>query len=232
MAASSSSFQAYRVECLPSGDTYIGITRQGIKRRWRQHVLRSGKDAFKLARSIAKYGADAFRVEHIASSTNYEDLLELEKLLIEQEKPTLNLTAGGEGFVGKHSEVSRNKMSKSREELWQDENYRSTIRKAQSHAWKKRTSEQLEEHRSRASINIQHAIAARKAKLVAKPSPKTPSLGKGYNMRIKTHCPQGHPYDEDNTFVTPKGSRVCRTCKKATRNLARDRRRSHRPKDT
>lgn len=28
----------------------------------------------------------------------------------------------------------------------------------------------------------------------------------------KTHCPQGHPYDEENTFVRSRGSRECRTC--------------------
>lgn len=28
----------------------------------------------------------------------------------------------------------------------------------------------------------------------------------------KTHCPKGHPYDEENTYVNPKGSRVCRAC--------------------
>lgn len=27
-----------------------------------------------------------------------------------------------------------------------------------------------------------------------------------------THCPQGHPYDSDNTYVTPKGHRDCRAC--------------------
>lgn len=29
---------------------------------------------------------------------------------------------------------------------------------------------------------------------------------------LKTHCPQGHPYDEANTYVTKKGWRHCRTC--------------------
>jgi hypothetical protein len=28
-----------------------------------------------------------------------------------------------------------------------------------------------------------------------------------------THCPKGHPFDEDNTYVTPAGRRQCRTCR-------------------
>ena len=28
----------------------------------------------------------------------------------------------------------------------------------------------------------------------------------------KTHCPQGHPYDEVNTYRTTKGHRICRAC--------------------
>lgn len=39
--------------------------------------------------------------------------------------------------------------------------------------------------------------------------------GKGFvgqNVR-KTHCPEGHPYDEKNTYITPnKGGRMCREC--------------------
>lgn len=34
------------------------------------------------------------------------------------------------------------------------------------------------------------------------------------NVR-KTHCPQGHPYDEANTYRNPSGSRVYRECKRA-----------------
>ena len=29
-----------------------------------------------------------------------------------------------------------------------------------------------------------------------------------------TECPQGHPYDEANTYVRPNGIRNCRTCKR------------------
>lgn len=32
----------------------------------------------------------------------------------------------------------------------------------------------------------------------------------------RTHCPEGHPYDEANTYIAPKtGHRQCRTCRKA-----------------
>ena len=34
----------------------------------------------------------------------------------------------------------------------------------------------------------------------------------------KTHCPQGHPYDEANTFVNSKGGRECRTCLRLRRS--------------
>ena len=32
---------------------------------------------------------------------------------------------------------------------------------------------------------------------------------------LKTHCPQGHPYDEANTVRDSNGARRCRTCRRA-----------------
>jgi hypothetical protein len=32
---------------------------------------------------------------------------------------------------------------------------------------------------------------------------------------IKSHCPQGHLYDEANTRITKKNQRICRTCERA-----------------
>ena len=29
----------------------------------------------------------------------------------------------------------------------------------------------------------------------------------------KTHCPQNHPYDDDNTSINSQGRRVCRICR-------------------
>lgn len=28
----------------------------------------------------------------------------------------------------------------------------------------------------------------------------------------KTHCPKGHPYDEENTYINSEGQRICRIC--------------------
>lgn len=39
----------------------------------------------------------------------------------------------------------------------------------------------------------------------------------------RTHCPQDHPYDEANTYVSKQGSRLCRACdrdRKAARRSA------------
>jgi hypothetical protein len=34
----------------------------------------------------------------------------------------------------------------------------------------------------------------------------------GAFYRNKTHCPQGHPYDETNTYRTSVGGRMCKAC--------------------
>lgn len=37
----------------------------------------------------------------------------------------------------------------------------------------------------------------------------------GARQAERTHCPQGHPYDDANTYIAPSGDRQCRTCRKA-----------------
>lgn len=32
---------------------------------------------------------------------------------------------------------------------------------------------------------------------------------------VKMHCPQGHPYEGENLYITPAGGRDCRTCRRA-----------------
>lgn len=40
----------------------------------------------------------------------------------------------------------------------------------------------------------------------------------------KTACPQGHPYDETNTYITKSGGRKCRTCIREAKRSERTRR--------
>jgi len=49
-----------------------------------------------------------------------------------------------------------------------------------------------------------------------------------HHEAVKTHCPQNHPYDEDNTYRIPSrpNSRYCRTCFNARRDARRAAQRS------
>ncbi len=42
----------------------------------------------------------------------------------------------------------------------------------------------------------------------------------------KTHCPQHHPYDATNTYVTPAGRRQCRICRSLQNQKQHQRRQS------
>jgi hypothetical protein len=41
----------------------------------------------------------------------------------------------------------------------------------------------------------------------------------GQHHKVKTHCANDHLYDDENTYVSPKGQRICRACR---RKHARD----------
>lgn len=45
-----------------------------------------------------------------------------------------------------------------------------------------------------------------------------------WNAR-KTHCKHGHPFDEENTYISPRGNRGCRACR---RNSVRKHQRTRR----
>ena len=42
----------------------------------------------------------------------------------------------------------------------------------------------------------------------------------------KTHCPDGHPYDEVNTYFRPDGARTCKECNRARAREYQRRRRA------
>lgn len=112
MAAASvpqSRFIAYRITHLASGKTYIGITSVGIKMRMQRHVSKARKLKKPLYDAFNCYGLKAFEVVHIASASNWDDLYDLEKLLIRQENTHCpfgyNLTDGGKGLWNPSAEI-------------------------------------------------------------------------------------------------------------------------------
>jgi len=34
------------------------------------------------------------------------------------------------------------------------------------------------------------------------------------HQSLKTHCPQGHKYSKENTYIAPRGHRECRICRR------------------
>ena len=209
--------------CIPTNRVYIGITTQPLRVRFSGHVSSAKGSRAKLGNAIRKYGADKFRIEWIASSWNFENLLELECILIAQydsHKHGLNSTSGGEGVLGfHHTKESRARMSASRVKVWQDPGYRDAIGNAQREAWERKDTYELAIHSIRARKTAV-ALAGSRPKKVRPAGP-----GKGWNMAKRSMCKNGHPYVEGNFRLNGKGARICLICKRKTRNTARDRRR-------
>jgi hypothetical protein len=79
---------------------------------------------------------------------------------------------------------------------------------------------------SRACVEVRHMEVVTRGENTRRGAGNNPTV---IANRAKTHCPQGHPYDEANTYRPPNGSRYCRTCIAAQtkawreRNLERER---------
>jgi hypothetical protein len=61
--------------------------------------------------------------------------------------------------------------------------------------------------RNRACVNPKHL----------EPVTQQVNILRGFSIatanRLKTHCPKGHPYSAENTYIHPKNNgRICRTC--------------------
>lgn len=90
----------------PSGKVYIGIT-SNVKNRWaaRGYYYCLSDTAF--SRALKKYGWDNFQHEIIRENLSKQEACSMEIELIAYYKAkgiSYNITNGGEGFAGKHSE--------------------------------------------------------------------------------------------------------------------------------
>lgn len=46
------------------------------------------------------------------------------------------------------------------------------------------------------------------------PVTRRENIRRGIKGVLTTHCPQGHAYDSQNTYITPSGHRRCRACRR------------------
>lgn len=71
--------------------------------------------------------------------------------------------------------------------------------------------------RNRACVNPDHLEPVTQQKNVLR------GMGKGAANAVKTHCPEGHPYEGDNLYVNPKTKRrTCRACQRLYKDAHRD----------
>ena len=110
----SNNYIVYKHTC-PNGKVYIGITMQGIKRRWGNGHNYSRQKLFNSA--IKKYGWDNIKHEVLFENLDETNAKEIEKGLIQEYKSFdskygYNISLGGEGTYGyKMSEEQRRKLS-------------------------------------------------------------------------------------------------------------------------
>lgn len=112
-----SDYAIYKIHCLETGKSYVGLTRIGIHKRFSNHIhnANAGRDGALYA-AIRKYGKLAFAVELLKEGLTLEEACEAEIALI-AELGTLvpngyNVCTGGKGAVGfKPSDETRARMS-------------------------------------------------------------------------------------------------------------------------
>lgn len=104
----------YRITNQVNGKTYIGVTRFSLEKRWTEHVFwsRYRPRTTHLRSAIAKYGAEHFTVEPIASCSSIDAAKDAEKFLIRLLEPQYNQTNGGEITKGRRlSKDARRRIS-------------------------------------------------------------------------------------------------------------------------
>lgn len=87
---------------------YVGITKQPLLKRWKNHCDRARTNPTSLFhRSIAKHGTESFILSVVSEGISREDIGEVERLMIAEHDSYYttghgyNLTLGGEGASGR-----------------------------------------------------------------------------------------------------------------------------------
>jgi hypothetical protein len=105
----------YSIVHKDTGAEFIGVTSKSVDFRWKQHLYAARKNTGgcrRLINALRKYGPEAFQLRTIAELPTLEEALIAERIAIAVERPCLNLTAGGQGGIGREtSDETRAKLS-------------------------------------------------------------------------------------------------------------------------
>jgi group I intron endonuclease len=112
----------YEITNIVTGMGYVGITKDRVKKRWWAHKkdLRMGRHANRwLQNSYNKYGVGAFEYKIRQKCGSIEELSNLEKQILKDEKDRLyNIKEGGyDAAPIKHTEESKRKISEAQPKI-------------------------------------------------------------------------------------------------------------------
>lgn len=170
----------YRVINTVNGKFYIGKTFEGEQARWARHVQDAKQGSrTRFHNAISKYGAAAFRVEHLDDTSNAADLSRLEQVYIEvsgARNPAIgyNITPGGDGAGRGPDHPSYGKPGPNRGRKFSAE----VREKARKRQLGKRPSEQTRQRMSIASSGRKFSDTQKRNMSAAKVGVKNPRFGK------------------------------------------------------
>lgn len=111
-------WRIYKVTCLVTSKSYIGMTVDRVAQRWSNHLCQSRTSAMILHRAIRKYGREAFTIETLFEVKSLDEASEAERATIVAHstmKPLgYNLSTGGMGTPGVrrlHSDETKARIS-------------------------------------------------------------------------------------------------------------------------
>ena len=135
-------YQCYLVTNMVNQKCYVGYTRQGLKKRFRQHLssARTGSD-YPLHRAIRKYGEKAFVIDSLSHHSRLDLACKQERKLIKEYNTFgsgYNCSPGGERSAPKRKSRSveeRQQISKRVKKEWQNPEARAAKVAGNKAAW-------------------------------------------------------------------------------------------------
>jgi len=115
----------YSIYCVTNTENnkkYVGITKNDIKKRLKEHITQSRYSDYRFHQAIRKYGSDIFEIIEIDSTDTKDKALELESKYIKEYdtfNSGYNMNEGGVGLVY-HTDESKQKMSENN--YWKGKN--------------------------------------------------------------------------------------------------------------